>query len=644
MKRQRRPSLYRKLLLLGTLPAVGMFTILLVFFVSARLDDARHELFRTGQVMANNLSPAAEYPVVSGNRKALRQLLEQTLNSSDIAWIRVRDASGNVLGVAYNKDPVRAKGHAHVFSAPINQQPVNLSVPNQVDAFNTDFGPGKGNSQLGTVDVAVSDATLEAERSEILWSSIGLGLSVLALTLLFITRMAHRLSAPITEMAEDVEKIPDGLYRLQPASRDLPLELERLHSTIVAMASHLEQAEATRKRILDQAEIARERAESASRAKSEFLAVMSHELRTPLNGILGMLQLMEDGPLEPRQKEYLKTAFGSTEDLLTIISDILDFSRVEQGKLAIEYKPFKLKSLIENCVASFRHEAQLKNLKLDLSFRGPWPNGARVLGDSPRLRQVLACLLDNALKFTDDGTVIINALWTEHSDDTIFLSCEIQDTGAGIPSERLQEMFNYFEQMDSSPSRRHGGTGMGLPLAQRLVELMGGHITVEGAAGVGSTFRFVIPLELAERPAPAAGPQPPADTPPPAAPIRSVLIVEDNPVNQRVASAQMKGFGFQVATAENGLQAVELVKSTDEPFTAILMDCQMPVMDGWEATRQIRQWEVQQGRSPTPIIAMTADVLSGTEENCRDAGMNEYLTKPVRREKLREVLLRCINF
>ncbi len=641
MKRLRRPNLYQKLLLLGTVPAVGMFTILLGFFVSARLDDARHELFRTGQVMANNISPAAEYAVVSGNRKALQQLLKETLDRSDIAWIRVRDAMGNVLSMVRNSDTVRATGNAHVFSAPITQQPVNLSTPDQIDALDDNFTAGHGNYRLGTVDVAVSEASLESERSKILWSSIGLGLSVLALTLLFITRMAHRLSAPISALAGEVEKIRDGSYRLPPPSRDLPLEMERLHSTIVAMATHLEQAETTRQRILEQAEIARERAESASHAKSEFLAVMSHELRTPLNGVLGMLQLMQDGELDARQRDYLKTAYGSTEDLLTIISDILDFSRMEQGKLAIEYKPFDLRSLIENCVSSFRHEAHQKNLELDLNFRGPWPPDLQVLGDSARLRQVLACLLDNALKFTDEGTVIINALWTEHSEDTIFLSCEIHDTGSGIPRERLQEMFNYFEQLDHSSARQHGGTGMGLSLAQRLVELMGGHISVEGDTGSGSVFRFVIPLELSQRTAAnvTGGTLPESGNKP-----RRVLIVEDNQVNQRVAAAQMKGFGFQVETAENGLEAIQRVKADDANYTAILMDCQMPVMDGWEATRQIRQWENEKGRSPVTIIAMTADVFSGTEANCRDAGMDEYLTKPVRRERLREVLLRHIRF
>jgi len=641
MNRLRRPTLYQKLLLLGTIPAVGMFTILLGFFVSARLDDARHELFRTGQVMANNLSPAAEYAVVSGNRKALKQLLKESLQRSDIAWIRVRDAMGNVLSTERNSDAARASGGYHVFSAAINQQPVSLSGPDQIDALDGNFGTGHGNYRLGTVDVAVSDASLNSERTEILWSSIGLGLSVLALTLLFITRMAHRLSAPISDLAEEVAKIRDGRYRLRPPSQDLPLEMERLHSTIVAMAAHLEQAETSRQRILDQTEVARERAESASRAKSEFLAIMSHELRTPLNGVLGMLQLMQDGDLDAQQRDYLKTAYGSTEDLLTIISDILDFSRVEQGKLTIEYKPFDLRSLIENCVASFRHEARQKNLELDLSFRGPWPTDVQVLGDSPRLRQVMASLLENALRFTDEGTVIINALWTEHSEDTIFLSCEIRDTGSGIPGERLQEMFNYFERLDRSTSPHHGGTGMGLSLAQRLVELMGGHITVEGDTGSGSAFRFVVPLELSQR-----RPVPPDTRALPAgdrAP-RRVLIVEDNPVNQRVAAAQMKGFGFQVETAENGLEAIQKVKADGVEYAAILMDCQMPVMDGWEATRQIRQWESQSGRSPVPIIAMTADVFSGTEANCRDAGMDEYLTKPVRREKLREVLLRCIRF
>ena len=414
-----------------------------------------------------------------------------------------------------------------------------------------------------------------------------------------------------------------------------------LEGAITTMAEHLEKAEASRHRTLEQAELARDKAEAASAAKSEFLAMMSHELRTPLNGILGMLELLQEDRLSDRQKDYLATAVGSTEDLLTIISDILDFSRIEQGKLVIEHRPFNLRNLIENCIASFRHEASLKQLELSLHLRGPWPENAQVHGDPARLRQVLACLLDNAIKFTDDGTVLVNAQWTEHGEDSLFLSCEIQDTGSGVPFDRLQDIFNTFEQLDSSASRTHGGTGIGLPLAQRLVELMGGHISVDNSITMGSTFRFVVPLEL-EPARVARPPSAPAALPPQSQ--QKVLIVEDNPVNQRVAATQMKRLGFQVQCANNGLEALEAVRQRGIRYAVILMDCQMPFMDGWEATRQIREWERRTGVKPTPIIAMTADALPGTEQSCRDSGMDEYLTKPVRKDMLREMLLRWVKF
>ncbi|MFE8071737.1 ATP-binding protein [Marinobacteraceae bacterium S3BR75-40.1] len=644
-------TLYRRLLLLGTLPALGMFLVLLVFFTSARIDDARQEIYNNGKIVADNLAPAAEYPVVTGNEQALDSLLQSTLERSNLAWIRVEDVLGDEVGYVKNQGLIDSKAPIKTFTTEIVQQPVELDQNEELSWFEPDYGLGpSGAVKVGTVEVGVSERPLTRERQEIIWTSIGLGTALLGLTLIFINRFAHRLSAPISRLSERVQRISRGEYQIETEPMTVASELQTLQDAIVTMASDLEDADVKRQQTIGQIEQARNNAERASRTKSEFLAMMSHELRTPLNGILGMLDLMAETPLKQEQKDYLLTARQSTEDLLTIITDLLDFSRIEQGKLAIQHQKFNVRDLLENCSASFRHETQERHLEYDILFRGDWEEPLEVYGDPARLRQVLAHLLGNAIKFTDEGFVKLSLHWEEVSEREGLLTCEIQDSGAGIPNERIREMFNTFEQLDRSNSRAYGGTGLGLPLAQRLVELMGGHIAVDTAVACGSTFRFVIPLEIAPRDDHQLHDYRPAkaDANEASGNARYALVVEDNPVNQRVARRLLETFGFIVECADNGEQAINLIRrkgaeSNRAPYDAILMDCQMPVMDGWEATRRIREWERQRAHGPMPIIALTADVLDGTEASCQEAGMNDYIPKPVRKQVIRETLQRWLH-
>ncbi|MBD3655575.1 MULTISPECIES: ATP-binding protein [Marinobacter] len=641
------PTLTRRLLWLGAAPAVVMFLTLLVFFTSARIDDAQTDLLNSSQSLADNLAPAVEYAVVSGNTRVLQQILDRSLQRSHASWIRVLDVMGRQVGLVSRDtlmpDDLPATEDVEVFESDILQQPLEMSGVDDSSWFEPDYALGSGALRMGTVQVGLDLGLLDAQRREIIWTSVGVGLVLLFLTLLVVNRVLHGIVAPIEQLSERVKKLKARHYEtVPPSQQQTSREVHELEENLNALAEHLAELQASREQTLAASEQSRERAEAANLAKSEFLAVMSHELRTPLNGVLGMIELVGEEPLSERQQDYLLTARQSTEDLLTVINDILDFSRLDRGKLELDRQSFDLRQLIENCTATFRHQAAQQGLVLTLDWLGDWPAHPAVCGDGPRLRQVLAGLLDNAIKFTDEGSVSVVAEWLPLEGSAMKLACAVVDSGAGIPSDRMAEIFNSFEQLDHSHSRRHGGTGMGLSLVQRLVELMGGHIQVETDLGRGSSFRFEVPFELKcdscnERP-PAPAPLSSADYPPGRA-----LIVEDNPVNQRVTSALLARLGFETDTATNGEEAIERVRSCHSGYSVILMDCQMPVMDGYQATREIREWERSMGQGHTPIIALTADALPGTEQTCRETGMSDYLSKPVKKENLQTVLGRWVR-
>ncbi|WP_421910749.1 ATP-binding protein [Marinobacter sp.] len=645
IKRMGRPiSLTRKLLLLGAAPAFVMFIVLMVFFTSARLDDARKDLADSSQMLADSLAPAVEYAVVSGNAASLEQILSQSLRRSRAQWIRVSNVVNDEVGFVSTDDPgnISAEDTFDVFESEILQQPLDLGEERQNEWFEPNYGFGSGALRVGTVQVGVNKAQLAARQQDILWTSLAVGFSLLLFTLLIVNHSLNSIVSPIHGLSRRVAKLTNREYEeVEVGLTGTTRETQELEKSLNALSRHLRNLKASRDETLASSEKARERSEMANRAKSEFLATMSHELRTPLNGVLGMIELVTDEALSARQKDYLQTARQSTEDLLTVINDILDYSHIDRGTLELDNREFDLKELITNCTASYRHVAEQQGLVLSTIFTGDWPDHLVVLGDAPRLRQILAGLIDNAIKFTGDGFIEVQAGFFAVEENCLVLNCTVSDSGCGIPVERIQDIFNSFEQLDTGDSRRYGGTGMGLSLVQRLVELMGGHVNVQTDIGKGSQFRFELPFELATQEDHFEQAE--------KAPIEAgseqarALVVEDNMVNQRVATALLKRLGFETDTAANGEEALQLVQTNHSGYDVILMDCQMPVMDGYETTRCIREWEKSNGQGGTPIIALTADVLPGTESSCREAGMNDYLAKPVRKEKLRVVLSRWIR-
>ena len=370
---------------------------------------------------------------------------------------------------------------------------------------------------------------------------------------------------------------------------------------------------------------AREQAIESSRLKSEFLASMSHEIRTPMNGVTGMLELLLEESLTEQQRKRVTVALGSAQALLTIINDILDLSKIEAGKLDLLPEWTDVRALIDDVVGLLRPLAADKGLQVESSCAADVP--ARVLADGGRLRQVLLNLAGNAVKFTDEGRVSIGIAVVSATQERVRLQCSVSDTGIGIPVDQIPLVFEKFTQLEGAAGRRSNGTGLGLSICRKLIDLMGGSIQVTSQPAKGSRFWFDIEVPCAgqERTAPAV-PQESADVS--RARGAKVLLVEDNPVNRQFALAVLKSVGAVVTVAVDGSQAVKLASEAEHDL--ILMDCQMPVMDGYEATRRIRA-----AGNKTPVIALTANAMEGDRDRCAAAGMDDYLAKPIRPDTLR---------
>ncbi len=380
---------------------------------------------------------------------------------------------------------------------------------------------------------------------------------------------------------------------------------------------------------------AREAADAASRAKSDFLAMMSHEIRTPLNGVIGLANLLAETALDERQRDYVESIRHCGDALLDLVSDVMDFSKIEAGRLELESIPFDPRELVRTTIDLFAVRAMAKGLTLDLYVDDDVP--PRVRGDPARLRQILVNLLGNALKFTDRGGITLT-LASDRSGPRPGLRFAVADTGIGIPLEAQGRLFREFTQADTSTTRRYGGTGLGLAICKRLVTLMGGSIVLESARGAGSTFSFHVPAQTETELPVSSGTRASDDADLDLRGLTTVLLVEDNPVNQLIVVTMLENCGANVEVASNGLEAVEQIHRA--PFDLVLMDCQMPEMDGFEATRAIRRIPTEAGR--VPIVALTANAVAGDVERCLEAGMDDYLAKPLRKPELLRALRRWL--
>jgi signal transduction histidine kinase/CheY-like chemotaxis protein len=455
--------------------------------------------------------------------------------------------------------------------------------------------------------------------------------------------LASYLARPVRQVAGTAEAVLAGDDTVAvPEFRGLvPREIRQLQVAFNTVLDNF------RRRNADAA-VALRQAETSSGAKSQFLANMSHEMRTPLHGVMGMIELLQQTELSPLQLHYARGARQSGDTLLALIDDVLDLSKIEAGKVELENEPFYLPSLVDGTLLMFADQAEAKGLRLTASMGDGL--SLMVRGDAHRLRRILTNLVGNALKFTADGGVSIRMSVVGRAADQVWLHCEVADSGIGIPEAKQETIFEAFSQADSSTTRRYGGTGLGLSIARELCHLMRGEIGVKSVPGAGSTFWFRVRLDLAPGvalPAPATREAPRRDRSKSASGrnvvsgaqrsfeaalsrlgrgMIHILLVEDNMISMRVTQALLESIGCRVTPARNGVEALAAFR--EGMFDIVLMDCQMPEMDGYEAARAIRQIEAAHGPH-TPIIALTANAMVGSREASMAAGMDDQLTKPL---------------
>ncbi len=553
---------------------------------------------------------------------SLAKSIELTTRSNSFAFVAIVQRMGD--------------GSEQVFAVNPPETPAPVVLKRDGKGLLFTSAPFNTPTLQGSVILAASEEKLSNDIRTLnlpVYRTLGV---IFLLSLFVVALLARALSQPIQTLTGFASQLRTGHYSVSTPSQPYATELKELQDTLVELRDSLSAARLGNDEINRKLVVARDAARDADRAKSAFVANMSHEIRTPLNAVLGLAHLALQSELPPKSREYLLKISRSGRTLAGIVNDILDFSKIEAGALELESTPFSLGEVLEQVDAITGEAAREKGLSF--SITGTEHAKAPFVGDPLRIQQVLVNLTGNAVKFTHRGGVRIEIERRESAGEATTLAFRVCDTGVGLTPQQMEKLFRSFSQADVSTTRTYGGTGLGLAISRRLAEAMGGTITVESIAGQGSVFTFTTRLRVSALGDAVRGSSLPADH---RARLqgRRLLVAEDNEFNQEIVRELLERSGASVVIAGNGAEALQTLER-DAAFDLVLMDVQMPVMDGFDAVRRIRQ---QPALSRLTVIAMTANVTIEDRNRCREAGMNDFVGKPIVPDRLYEVAARWLD-
>lgn len=620
-------SVRSRVLLLSLLPAFIMFILLITVFVWQRINDAKIEVTTVGQILSSQLAAAVEYPVISGNFSLLEPLVENAMKAPAVIRVSITAPSERIIYQrqiaeygSFKRDDIAE------YQTVVSQEQEVFSDFSEFDDIN--------NATLIRTDIAYvtielshilgRDRAFFIVAKSMVWASL-----ILFFCLLLAHRMANSVARPIENVSRALSKIAQGNLDSNIKVSESG-EIGELQTSVNSMAAALQKSKKVQAEVIKELDIARLKAESANKAKSDFLAIVSHELRTPINGAMGAMQLIAYQK-NKSIRQYVDIADHSLNALLELVEDMLTLSSLENSDQSLTSSPTYIPTLLQHTLLELEEKSRLNNNELTVYMDG-LVNQHSVQLDGVKFRQLVRHLLGNAVKFTQAGRIYCS-IYLEGTAKGFNLRLDISDNGIGFPGQQKETMLEAFQQQDTSLTRQYDGLGIGLPICNDIIDLMGGDLAIMANKPKGTTVNCSIPVQLVtenqelETTNAVLGDK---------YPNKKFLVVEDNKVNRVVAEKILRNMKFSAVCVESGSECLEAIKT--DTYDLIFMDCHMPGMDGFETTQALRQYEKMHQCAATPIIAVTANTSAEIKQRCLASGMSDYVAKPIKMDILQAVI------